>query len=189
MRFEPSGAGRTRTGENANPRRAPARAAGWGHYLPPQSDLGRLCLGVTVRTWSGNGVPIAPFAMRKGSSLDALIDPSHPSRGSSLGACGSLPWSNASSGPPGAEGALIRRCGPEARRTAWRACRTIAPIRPGVKPQGVGPFLGATIRANCESLKEVTSNIGLLARAVANDVAFWPKADMTVRDPDVRFRG
>ena len=34
------------------------------------------------------------------------------------------------------------------------------------------------IRANYESLKEVTSNIGLLARPVVNDVAFWPDADL-----------
>ena len=46
----------------------------------------------------------------------------------------------------------------------------------------------ATIRANYESLKEVTSSIGLLARTVAKDVAFWPTADMAARDSDVRFR-
>jgi hypothetical protein len=47
----------------------------------------------------------------------------------------------------------------------------------------------ATIRANYESLKEVTDSVCLLARAVANDVAFWPKADMLLRVSDVRFRG
>ena len=72
MRFEPSWVGRTRTYRKCEPEKWPrqlGRSRGQWELSSPRAGE-----AVRAPAWSGNVVPIAPFCLRKGSSLSGCAD-------------------------------------------------------------------------------------------------------------------